>query len=752
MKNKLKKLIPYIINISITLCIFIIVLLITNTSPFGTDVLGKSDGIVIFKPMLYDFIMGLKTNTLEVFSFNNGLGNPTIFNYLYHLASPLNLIAIFFKTPDAMYLSTIILKLTLASITSTFYFKKKTNNNLLSTLGSLTYVFSSWLITYYYYMPWLDIFLIFPLFQYGLEELLNNKKYNIYILSLSFAIISNFYLTFPICIYTIIYFIIYKLIYCKDSKKEKLNAFNRITLSTIFTLLITFLYLYALIISYSKMGLSFDNEITTYQVKFLDLLKSLLYGNISFITEEPPQYTFPNIAINTFMLFNFLYYFFNKEISKKTKIFIGIGILLFLCTIYVKQFDFVLNFFHNIRGLTFRYSFIPIFLSIVIATSNLEKIDKFSIKNNIIVSILVLIPLILNIKNIEQNILIFNIVSIIITIIFIFIYKNNKILNYIAIILVIIESSIFSYIHLNTSINKTNELHNQTYNKETTKYRLNNLGYENEYINSNLYSNANTTYLLTAMTYNNVIKLSYNLGCTTYQNTSMTCNKNNKITQMFFNEKNDYYLEKIFSVNKDILNISLDEYNTKNSHEYLVEATTGIKNIYNKEVLKVELIDNKKLFKTDHNYYLIDYVSDDYVVNYPQTYNEFYIEDDSIKEVNIYTLNEDKLKEIYNKLSKNQIEYEYYSDSYIKGTINVDENQVIYTSIPYDISWEIKIDDKIVTPTTVLDSLIAIEVEPGNHKIELTYKTNYTLPMIISISSILVFIGNIIYQHKKKKN
>ena len=254
------------------------------------------------------------------------------------------------------------------------------------------------------------------------------------------------------------------------------------------------------------------------------------------------------------------------------------------------------------------------------------------------------------------------------------------------------------------------------------------------------------------MSYNRVIKLADTLGCITYQNTSMTCNSNNKITQMFFNEKNDYYLEKIFSVNKDILNISLDEFNTKNSHEYLIEATTGIKDIYDKEILKVEVMDNKNLFKTDHNYYLIDYVNDDYVINHPQTYNEFYIEEDTIKEVTIYTLNEKKLKEIYNELSKNQIEYVYYSDSHIKGTINVDENQVIYTSIPYDISWEVKIDGKKVIPTMILDSLIGIEVKPGNHTLEMTYKTNYTFPIIISITSILIFIGNIIYQHKKKKN
>lgn len=754
MKNKLKRIIPYIINTLISLSIFLLILIITNTSPFGGHILGKSDAIVQFKPMLFDFIMGLKTNTLEVFSFNNGLGNPIIFNYLYYLSSPLNLIAILFKTPDAMYLSTLLLKIALATITSTFYFKNKTNNNLISTIGSLTYVFSSWFITYYYYLPWLDIFLIFPLFQYGLEELLNNKKYNIYILSLSFAIISNFYLTFPICIYTIIYFIIYKLIYCTENKKEKLNSFNRITLSTLFTLLISFVYIYALIISYTKMGLSFDTEMATpYSVKIIDLFKSLIYGNISFVTKDTFNYTFPNIAINTFMLFNFIYYFLNNKINKKAKIFTSIGILIFLCSIYIRQFDFALNFFHNIRGLSFRYSFIPVFLSITVAVKNLENIEKYNIKNIIITSIIILIPIIINIKNIDNNILIFNIISTLTIILFVLLYQNKKIFNIITIILIITQSVLTGYFNMNDNFDKKKEAIEDTkYSKETTKYRLTEIGNENEYVNWNLYSNANTTYLLTSMTYNRVINLSGTLGCQTFQNTHMSCFKNNKITEMYFNEKNEYYLEKIFSVNKDILNISLDQYNTKNSHEYLVEATTGIKDIYDKETLKAEIIDNQSHFKTEHNFYLIDQTNDEYTVNYPQTYKEFLFTNDSIKETTIYTLNEKKLKEIYEILSKNQIEYEYYTDSHIKGTINVEENQMIYTSIPYDTSWEIKIDNKKVNPTLILDSLIGIEVNPGTHTIEMKYKTNYTGPIIVSLLSLLILITNIIYQHKKKKN
>ncbi|HIS17319.1 MAG TPA: YfhO family protein, partial [Candidatus Coprovivens excrementavium] len=209
--KRIKKILPYLINSLLCVAIFLIALYICDNFPFGEYTIGKSDAIVQFKPMLYNFITELKTKTIELYSFNNGLGNPFVFNFLYYLSSPLNLVAIFFKDANSMYLSVIITKLIITSIIMTFYTKKKLNNNFLTTIITLTYVFSSWFIAYYYYLPWLDIFMIFPLFNYGLEKILNQKKPYIYIFTLAYAILTNFYLSFTIIFYTIIYFIIYEI-------------------------------------------------------------------------------------------------------------------------------------------------------------------------------------------------------------------------------------------------------------------------------------------------------------------------------------------------------------------------------------------------------------------------------------------------------------------------------------------------------------------------------------------------------------
>ena len=97
------------------------------------------------------------------YSFNNALGNPTIFNYLYYLASPINLLLLPFNNPNIIYLLCILIKIVISSITATFYGMKKTSNKLISIIIGISYTYSGWFLAYYFHIMWLDAFMIFPL-------------------------------------------------------------------------------------------------------------------------------------------------------------------------------------------------------------------------------------------------------------------------------------------------------------------------------------------------------------------------------------------------------------------------------------------------------------------------------------------------------------------------------------------------------------------------------------------------------------
>lgn len=748
----MKKIKEYLINLLIILSIFLLVLIINKISPFGNMVFAKSDAIVEFKPMLFNFITKLKNGTLLNYSFNNGLGNPFIFDFIYHLTSPLNLIAIFFKSPDSMYLAATLSKIILGTITMTYYVKSKTDNTLINMIATISYIFSSWFLTYYYYLPWLDVFALFPLFQKGLEDLLNKRKTNLYIISLVLITISNFYLAFTIYIYTIIYFIISECFYKKQNKKDKLDAFNRITLSTIISFFMMFVYFFILFEIYLKMSISFNEGNSSYTISILDFLKSFIYGN-TILTTEMEGNTFPNIACNTFVLINTIYFFINKKIEKKDKKYALITILLFILIIFIKPLDYILNMFHEVRGLTYRYSYIMIFLNIKLLITNLNSLDKEDYKKMLITIPFILLLILITWKNTEKNIIIFSICSLLAYTITLLLYSNNKYHKLLLYIIIIIQSSYAAYINIPAFVEKE-EMDYKNYTKENVKYRLNTSeGYKSEIFNNNLYHNSKVTHLLSAMTYNRSLTLASKIGCQTFSSSSMMCNNNNDITNMLFNVKNPYYLEKIFAVNKEVTEVDLGfATDIKTNTENIIEGMSGINDIYNKTILEATEDENKYHFHTDNNYYLIEANTEEgLTATIPQTYQDFTQEKEyGSNTATIYTIKKEKLTDIYTYLAANQIKYTYYNDNKIEGTIHVDNNQIIYTSIPYDISWEIKIDgQKIKQPLIILDAFIGIEVTPGDHTISMEYKNNnYIGPAIVSITSIVIFI---IYNIKKKK-
>lgn len=112
--------------------------------------------------------------------------------------------------------------------------------------------------------------------------------------------------------------------------------------------------------------------------------------------------------------------------------------------------------------------------------------------------------------------------------------------------------------------------------------------------------------------------------------------------------------------------------------------------------------------------------------------------------VSFYTLNLNNFDKHINVLqNNNSLNILEYNGDYLKGTIDVEnEEQILYTSIPLDKGWTIKVDGKKQTPTSILDSLIGIKLLKGNHTIEFSYipRGLYLGGFISLVSIVLVLI------------
>lgn len=124
-------------------------------------------------------------------------------------------------------------------------------------------------------------------------------------------------------------------------------------------------------------------------------------------------------------------------------------------------------------------------------------------------------------------------------------------------------------------------------------------------------------------------------------------------------------------------------------------------------------------------------------------YNDLYV-----KEVENYFcyLDTQAFITAFDELSYNPqlITNEKSKDDHIQGTITTSEDeQCIFTTIPYDKGWHIYVDGKEIDYSEALGAVIAFEIsESGTHSIELKYRSDaFTYGLIISTGGILVFLS-----------
>lgn len=115
----------------------------------------------------------------------------------------------------------------------------------------------------------------------------------------------------------------------------------------------------------------------------------------------------------------------------------------------------------------------------------------------------------------------------------------------------------------------------------------------------------------------------------------------------------------------------------------------------------------------------------------------------------LFSYNEEVFEEFYQTVSTSQWEIEDYSETYIKGTITVSEDGIMYTSIPYDSGWTVLVDGEKVEVESIDGSLLYIHLTEGEHTIEMRYiPTGFVPGFYISALSCLIFV--VIYFRNKK--
>ncbi len=116
-------------------------------------------------------------------------------------------------------------------------------------------------------------------------------------------------------------------------------------------------------------------------------------------------------------------------------------------------------------------------------------------------------------------------------------------------------------------------------------------------------------------------------------------------------------------------------------------------------------------------------------------------------DVTFYTLDENNYKKQISILqSNNSLDIVEYKGNYIKANIDVEDDKMLYTSIPVDKGWTVRVDGKKVDVTEIFNSLIGLELENGEHELEFVY-----IPRGLYAGGVLSLVSLLIVVISKKR-
>ena len=802
---------------------------------------------------LFSYIQDVFLNKASIFySFSKSIGGNMASTIGYYLGSPLNIFYIF-VSKESIPLMTFILYLLRVGLCGLFMniflvkrFKKKTFTIL---IFSSFYALCAYTVNYYFNSMWLDIVLLAPLIMLGINNIIEKKKILLYTITLSLAIISNFYIAYMVCIFCILYFI-YEIIIRfnikRDFKEVKSILIKFIIGSLLSGGISCFLLLPALTNLSEVMRFKTNDNQLHYDMRgfkntiFNDLLSKLYIGSHS--KESTLSRNRPNLYFGILPLILCYFYYFNHKIKFKEKLTSFIITFIFFLSFFVPVINIFWHAFSFPNGYICRFSFLFMFFMIYIAYKNFIKLDKIRIIPSLIfIGLYIWISLYISTQYLvflEKKDIIISCVFVVIYIILLFIVSRLKkgkiILNLLLLTAVLIEifinfsdclitnqkmKIITSYsTFYNNVCPKINNLDNDFYRVDGNYYYsyLDSMICNTNSITSSLSTNAGNLYRsfykygysLTYTTINEDInKLPimdallglkyyyakdelnnslYNIKDYIYTSKYNYVEKKWKEKKVFLYE-NPYALSLGILVNSDYYSIyknsSLD-----NAFEYqdsLIRSLSGnnnnVLNKYNCNYLGINqykcFIDNnddylylsyKYPISINWNSYESIYINNEYVTTgnsddigiikvpnkyYNQEilirigYDNYSYNNTEVDSLVVYSFDLEQFKKDIEYLKKYQVKDIKAYKNRVEANVEVDDNNILFLSIPYEKGWKVTVDGKDTKYFNIGNGFIGIELSKGKHNIKMKYISPYFYKgLIISIISIIILV---VYERKK---
>ena len=751
-----------------------------NFYPFGTKsmLLYDMDSCLI---QFYEAFKNLfKEGGSIFFSWSKSMGSPSIGLFAYHMSSPFNFIFLLFDDIQTGLFYMLLVKIASCGVTSYFFLRYTFRSNNTSLLILTTsYALMSYNIMYSQSPMWMDGVVFLPLILLGAEKIFRKEKPWLFIISLAVLILSNYYVAYMVCIFSVLY-----ILYRYFTEYSKSFTCNRdivkivgkfivgYAISIGLTLWMTLPVLFDLMAGkLNDSFLSMPGYSTNFPLK--DYLNSFLPGHYTSTTNNGLPALYCGIIIGALCLG----YFITNSISAKKKVF-TLGLFAFmLASFHLTALDTAWHTFRVPNSFPYRYSFIFDFFAVFIACDfivihrekiksffNFKKISKPAITVAItIIPLIILIPVSFDLYN-----------------------NTDKLLNGLNNQIRYIEASSYSDFRdenlpiieniqrSDDSLYRIEKTYQRTINdalalnyKGISHYSsifkrdfldfTKNIGFSQGWYWNSYFGSTPVTDSLFGVKY----ILSRIPMPDSYNIVDFSPDTTKKISDTVKVYENPYVLPIAFMTNLDYPDINFV------GNNYFIIQNTFLNKLSN--TTKPCFIPERNIDKTNESleytfvaaydypvyiYYPEElglggrlYVNGEYIKEYLRNDDNYTVcigqfdigtevkfsfssneKDVRFKGEYVYYLDTDEFSAVTKQLAEGGLYNISYNNAHITGEVNAAAHGIMFTSIPYDAGFSVKVDGSKVETFSINKALLAFNVPEGHHSVEIDFTPQGFVP------------------------
>lgn len=348
--------------------------------PFGDVTCVVGDMYVQYMPLaayFRDILLGDGGNLL--YSLQSGLGLSMLPTFGYYLASPFNLLLLLFPEEhiSEFFLLITLLKTVFSAVSFAClvqYCMKK--RSWAVPVCAILYATCMYMVAFSWNIMWLDVIMILPIVILAFERMMENGKMLMYILTLAYAVFANFYLSYMLCMFLVLYFVAYCIRTGTKGELLKVRIVRMIVGSAFGGLLMTFLILptYLDLQLTSAAGDTSNGWSSNYNL--FELWSRQFFGVAPSIVNEQEI----NIGCGLLPLLAVPLYATTQTIRLRERLSnLGMWAVLAL-SLVVSEFNLFWHGGHYPNGIPYRFAFLYVFVVLLITCSMIQHLQDIQPK------------------------------------------------------------------------------------------------------------------------------------------------------------------------------------------------------------------------------------------------------------------------------------------------------------------------------------------------------------------------------------